>query len=52
MSDGGRFDEILDALSEPYRRQMLLALISTDRRTTVIQTHCICTRTVTMRSHN
>ena len=27
MSASGRFDEVLDALADPYRRQLLLALI-------------------------
>lgn len=26
MSDAGRFDEVLEALADPYRRQLLLAL--------------------------
>lgn len=27
MSDAGRFDQVLEALANPYRRQLLLALI-------------------------
>ncbi|WP_154020491.1 ArsR family transcriptional regulator [Halorubrum halophilum] len=27
MSDAGRFDQVLESLADPYRRQLLLALI-------------------------